>query len=331
MPQFSDITSSTENGQPRMLNINAFMNRVFFLSVIIFTLFNLSAAQKRIDLEITAQPTAKEIHGGGKLTVNLQVRNLGTAVASEVEVHGLSRVDMGTLLSGSATQGSCETLKNTLYLPPPFVCVLGTIKAGESVFISLEIQVLDFDQPPLDLQTQRFLENYQEIIELNQGIKGYFTVSGNVNEEDMENNRASFTVKALPSLNKAPRIEIISPKNESEFVNPVQNPIAIPVIFKAFDSDGKIQRISVDDEQYQISSDGIQYTFVYRGKTYTAREFEKIYGKDLEAKEKEVIQIGKDTYRFNIRNPKYGLNRFTVTVIDDGGRITTKQFEYSVK
>ncbi len=175
--------------------------------------------------------------------------------------------------------------------------------------------------------------------------------------EKSQQDSANIIVKAFPSKNIPPRIELISPKQDIEVIKPLNKQIEVPISVKAFDIDGKITKVVIDGDYDQNTLpqtffENGQNLYSFGGKKYTTQEWKNLYQTtmlDLYAKLKEdpdyedklieareanlrtMTLSSKDTYTFKVKNLHYGENQIHIAAYDNGNRVSGEILKFFVK
>jgi hypothetical protein len=188
-------------------------------------------------------------------------------------------------------------------------------------------------------------------------IHGAYLVACGRCTEKSQKRSANIIVKAFPSKNIPPRIELISPKQDIEIIKPLNKQVEVLVSVKAFDIDGKITKVVIGGDYDQntlpqtVLENG-QNMFLLGGKKYTAQEWGNLYQTmmlDLYAKMKEdpdyedklieaeeanqktMTLTGKDTYTFKVKNLHYGENQIHIGAYDNGNQVNGVMLKFTVK
>lgn len=319
--------------------------RILLVCFVMLTLSIFGFAQSKVDLEIKTQTASETARGGEPFSYTIIITNVGFAKATDVKLINEPENSL-KLVANSTSKGNCRfekaDYKANLY------CSLGDLEIGETVTIIVEVKINDFGgEPKIDLsqipESPRMLETLEKLAETvniqkkpnsSRTLIANIDVSAEESEENRENNHAEVFAELLPSKNKPPRLEIISPKRETTFIKPLNKQIEIPIIIKAFDLDGKIAKVTVgDSSRIQFIYEDNQQKYVIDGKKYTKQELQEIYENEELLKSLEVTAnlTGKDTYTYIAKNFTYGTNTISIDAVDDGGRRTSETIEFVVK
>ena len=314
---------------------------LLFGCVFIFSFCSNSIAQSKVDLEVkvTAPDTAQ---GGESFSYTVTVTNKGNAKATDVvQINEPSDVTrLLTLVSGLSSKGNCEKYEYQFRLR--LSCEIGDLEPDESVTITVQSTIAEFGGEQ-ETETQRAsretitkaLGSFGSNGGTNQNPAGSplgnIHVSAAETEENQENNRTEIFANLLPSKNIPPRVKILSPKNEAVIARPAKKLTKVEFIIKAFDPDGKIEKVTVNTQQFYISVEYPENRIVIEGKSYSIKEvednkeeFRKYFGGDAK-------KIGKDTYSFTIENPRYGFNNIFVEAHDNGNRVGYASVRLTIK
>lgn len=325
--------------------------QLLFIFALILLQNLICLAQNKVDLELKTETSSKVVNGGEKFTVTLTVTNLSQQTAENV-TFGLDSDSIFSISPIVLNQEKCELYNERLF------CRVKSLKGGESTVAKIEIQVRDFgDISELSEDFRKILSTASESTKIiasdlqrKLGVGDHSieisarTFSGcETFDTNLENNDGRFTLRGFPSKNIPPRIEIVSPKNTTTIIKPLGKAVEVPITIKAFDVDGKLERVNVNEQNYQseqnyqIVFEGNQMKIVFEsklvfdGKQITEQKVET--NKESLAKSfgGDISKTGKDTYRYIWKNLKYGRNRIIFDVIDNGGRSALKLLEVEVK
>lgn len=317
------------------MNITANLSKNLLMFSLILSFFGAicfaqEEKENKFDLEVTAQAASETARGGETFSYTVTVKNTGAATATNVIL--MQDGDLGET-TASASAGVCALLKESAQIPKPFQCRLGDIEKGESVIINFSIRLKHFGGEPEEYNRSPVMlpsitgqsENSKK------SIIADINVTSEETEANTENNIVTIRAELLPSTNLPPRIEIVLPKVESTYIKPLTKKLEIPLLIKAFDPDGKITKVRVNEQNFQIIIEDNQYKFVFGGKKYTAQEaedrreeLEQYFGGD-------AVSNGNGTYSYVLKNLKYGINRVFVDTTDDGERFASTSLEIEVK
>lgn len=319
------------------------LSKILLICFVIFTADISNFAQSKVDLNVTARSISETAHGGEKFSYSITVSNIGSAKATDVKLVSEPEKNV-TLIGNSISKGTCRFAKDSY--KANLYCSIGDIDVGETVLIAVEAKIDDFGGEPAIVSSDT-TSNAQIIALLNLMKKSdtqkknnpLGTLAADVDvsaeefEDDRENNRSKVFVQLVPSKNLPPRIEIVSPKRETAFTKPLNKPIEIPIVIKAFDLDGKIDRVIVSDvDSPQFVFEDNRYKYIINGKKYTKEELEEGYKNEEFVKSLEVraVSTGKKTYIYTAKNFVYGSNRISVSAFDDGGRSASQDVEFTI-
>ena len=275
-----------------------FFLRLFLLNLSVFISAGICFGQNKFDLEILVQPAADTARGGEKLSYSITVKNLGSAKATDV-IFIQDEPKLVKFISYVPSEGQCEVDENKGHVDRLLRCRLGDVEAGESILVLIEATVDDFGDTSETTDAKKIpnfpVSPLESFIESNS--LGRIDVRASEMEENLKNNSAELIVKLLPSKNIPPRVEIVSPKDETTVAMRAGKAAEVTLTIKAYDPDGKIKKVLVDDPQYspQVFIEDNQYKWLYEGRKYTAQELEN-YLKTTKPIEREAVRTGKDTY-----------------------------------
>jgi uncharacterized repeat protein (TIGR01451 family) len=311
------------------------VRNVFAVSVLLLFFCTIGFAQGKVDLEIKVQTASETARGGETFSYTVTVSNNGSAKAVNV-IFIQSESNEADFVSYIPNKGDCEAGKGNSNIERVLRCRLGDIEVGESVTTVISLKINDFDE---------ISENVNLIDSLPTTIKGtsyehnlseYVEVYAENGEENREDNSARVFAKLLPSKNKPPRIEIVSPKQDAVFVKPLNKELEVSIVVKAFDADGKIVKVVVSDGsnlKYGFIVENGQIKYVVGGVKYTVEEFEKAAEDERfrNSLETRAELTGRDTYSYTAKNFSYGDNPVFIYAVDDGGRQTRATVAINVK
>ena len=320
----------------------------FIVSILILAANVFCFAQNKIDLELKVQTAAETVRGGEKFFFTFVINNIGSEKATDV-IFIQDEETMARFVSFVPSKGNCEIIK-IRGSSDKLSCKLGDLEIGESVNILIEAQAeewgdisqiketskekslyAELNKKPLQLLGERFENGTSENLPFEHKISVEGWASSESNEINGDNNRVRFDIKLQPSLNIPPRVEILSPVDQSVVIKSIKDAMELPIKIKAFDPDGKIRKVEVLEQNFQIIVEDNQYKFVFGGKKFTAQEVEdnreslkKYFGGNAQP-------AGDNTYTYIWKSLKYGKNKISVTAIDDGGRYALDSLEIEVK
>lgn len=320
-----------------------FFSKVFLLIFAAFSSNFLCYAQDKVDLEINVQAASNTVYGGETLLYSVTVRNIGSARAKSVS---LLQATHREIVSMIARLGNCEKVESITPIPYPYVCELGDLEQNQSVTLNFEIKIEDFgceneagnsglNKEPL----RKFADEIQRVAGNGEKIKNrgsfiteiYATSQGH--EDNKENNKFELFANLLPSKNLPPYLEIISPNPYEELIV-IRDPQKLTkIIFKikAFDPDGKIQKVIVNAQQTDISYDPSDEKAIIDGKKYSMDELKNNDELIRKIEGSEAVKTAENTYTFILENPKLGSNWIFVKAYDNGNRVNTTSVMITVK
>jgi len=322
-----------------------FLKNLFFVSGILIILGASGFAQSEADLEVSSLTSSQSVRGGEKLIVTVTVNNVGQKSAENV-YFGLNFQLQDSIVSAIPNRGKCEIQKGNQHV----VCRLENLKNGESVSAAVEIKVDhfgDISQPanddrlpdispgnlpvdPLGTITTDPVKNLSQP-DGGRDIDIYFFANSESIDANRENDDGRITIRALPSKNIPPRVELVSPKNESVRIKPLNKTLEIPLVIKAFDPDGKITKVRVVEQNFQIIFEDNQYKFVFGDKKYTGQEAEDHKEELAQYFGGDAAPNGDGTYGYIWKNLRYGRNRVFIEAEDDGERGDVTYLDIEVK
>ena len=311
------------------------MKKIILTVVFLLFVNSFAFAQNKVDLEISVQPSSATARGGELFSYTITVSNIGSAKATDVNLINVAE-GLITFVSNSAGRGACRLdkpdYKTNLY------CSVGDLEAAETVTILVQIRIADFGDTS-DSSKAELPDGLLDALEAlgdksrksNIQVNSIGTVWGSAQEaeENIENNQAGIYVQLLPSLNNPPRIEAVSPKNDAVVIKSVKESLEVTVVVKAFDPDGKIERVTIPKGDYQIDWEDRKY--IIEGKKYTDEDIRSDPNYFRRFFEMEIKPSSKDTYTFVLKNVKYGRNIFFVSATDDGGRSASLRLDFTIK
>jgi hypothetical protein len=319
-----------------MPNILTFIKFLLFAALNLTICVTICPAQNKTDIEVTAQAAAETARGGETFSYTVTVKNIGPAKATRVI---LMQDGNSGETSASPSAGTCALLKESSQIPTPFQCRLGDLEKGESVIINFSIKIHDFGGEPEESMNSPtalptlpdFNQSPESQADQSKTTLADIDVSAEETDENSENNRAVVRAELLPSKNLPPRVAVISPKSEIVIVKPISKSLEVPLIIKAFDPDGKITKVRVLEQNFQIIIEDNQYKFVFGGKKYTAQEAEDRHEELASYFGGDAVQNSDGTYGYVWKSPRYGKNRVSIDAVDDGGRTGSTTLEIEVK
>jgi len=336
------------------------------LPVILTVLFLglVSVAQETPDLERKAETSVKKVRGGETFFYTFTVTNRADKTVKDVLLaHEIE--EKLTLISASVTRGSYRTVSsNYRTRGKRILAELGDIEGYASASLTIEAKVVDWGdisaplaglrgtgdgsgpfREPLRVLRDGSQAGDQKTIE--DGKPAEFSTSlvmdfphvrygeGYYLEHD---DSPRLTIALLPSRNIPPRVQIISPKTEAVFVKPLTKEIEVPIGIKAFDPDGAIKKVVVQDMYnppkfgLKMEDDGV-YKYVVAGKTYTQEEMDERRGDDKFSAlyENRLPITASGNYSYTAKRFMYGINMISICATDDGGRETCTDTSFTIK
>jgi uncharacterized repeat protein (TIGR01451 family) len=312
-------------------------NFLFSLSLII-GFCNFCFAQKNVDLDVKSESSSEIARGGETLSYTITVSNIGLAKATNV-ILTTEPDNLIKITSNAASKGKCEEYISGNYARKSLRCHLEDVDVGEIITIVVDVKVVDFgdisdntirDAPTISpfFKLPSSAINSEPVKERNPISTTY--INAKESEENTENNRAKAFAELLPSKNIPPRVQIISPKNETVITRSTKKLSKVTFTIKAFDPDGTIEKVFVNTQQFEISVEHPENRIIIEGKSYSSKEVEE--NKDLQKYwGGEATKVSKDTYTFTLKNPKYGLTQMFVDATDNGGRSATAHVRLTVR
>lgn len=314
----------------------------YILSVLCLTFFfcTIVFAQDKVDLEIKVQTASETARGGETFSYTVTVSNIGSAKATDV-IFIQDDPKIASFVSNVPTKGNCKVDGENWSVNRVLRCNLGDMEAGESIVTVIELKIHDFggeevsENPAISDSIKNMNESMERLgINTKTDSKGTsigdVDVSAEEEEENRENNRSEVFAELLPSKNIPPRVEIITPKEETVITRSAKKLSKVTFTIKAFDPDGKIEKVFVNTQQFHISVQYPENRIIIQGKSYSIKEFEE--NKELQKYiGGEATQVGKDTYTFTLENPMYGHNSIFVEATDNGKRSGSTSVRFRVK
>jgi len=300
----------------------------------------LTFGQSKVDIEIKVEFSRDSVRGGEELPFTATVRNIGQERATDVI---LTTGEYGPLniISGEPDLGKCVLGKGPHQ--DKFRCEFGNIGPGASATIRGIIKIADWDvsTDPREIEAAKGLVEAMQRAYPNSDTQpvdersnlGTFWVAPAEAEDNRDNNYADLKIKVLPSVNKAPQIKILSPKNEGTLIRPAGQPFSYAVSIEAGDIDGKVVAVTVVEPKHDIRPVGMNekgYLFEYEGVQYSAVELEEYLRKNPPS-QRLATQTGKNTYAYTMTDPPYGHNQLHVTAVDDSGREANTWISFEIK
>lgn len=323
--------------------------------------------QQDSDLEITVETPSGPVRGGESFSYTAKVRNSGTAKAVDVVL--LNEPAAGTSIKTSQpSTGSCEPPKRSG--DREVRCSLGDLLPNAEVTIAFSVEIIDFDvsaigmlgelptldtrpanipgdpakakpimeEPPTDykgpVNKKASIDSAKAKPTIEEPPTDIATlyVAGTDLESNDENNALSVKMIVRPSANRAPELEIVSPRDSEVLTRPANRRTNFTITARAVDPDGTIDRVVVKDPSsfpLPTVEDGV-YKFLYLGKTYTAEELET-YLSANPAEERVARRTAKDTFAYTLTDPDYGYSPIVVVAYDNLGRSTFRSVVVSVE
>jgi hypothetical protein len=314
---------------------------------------------KYANLEITGE-TVETVRGGETFFYKFTITNNSPTTAKNVISYQELDSSEGTrrkfyLVSVSANQGECETNRVSKYKPLIFVrCRFGDIQGYATVNYTTEVKLAewgDISQPISEKTSNSYSKSViltktskEESLEIERKEKNdvskilqihYPDTTSENDEQKKEQFIKKLSIKTFPSKNIPPRIEQVSPKQNAVIIKPLNKQIEVLVSVKAFDIDGKIEKVRVSDQSnldFSFVFEGNQMKILFDGKTYTKDEWEILSEDEDFMKSREVIalNVGKDTFTYNAKKLNCGENRVLLMAIDNKGRSASLTVKFNV-
>ncbi len=326
-----------------MSALTKILSDFLLISSLIILFCNFCFAQKNVDLDIRSESSTETARGGENFSYTITVSNIGLAKATNV-ILTTEPDNLIEITSNALSKGTCEEYISGNYARKSLRCRLEYVDVGEIITIVVGVKVTDFgdisnntigDAPSISpfFKLPSSTINSEPVKERNPISSTY--IDAEEAEENKENNRAKAFAELLPSKNIPPRVQIISPKNELSFIKPLNKQLEIPIVIKAFDVDGNIEKVTVDDDnsRFKFVVEDNQTKFSIDGKTYTKEELE-LAEKDegfYKSFENKANLIAKDTYTYTAKNFIYGRNIIRIMAFDEGGRSSSQSIEFDIK
>ncbi len=316
-----------------MINLSTQRKHLFFTSLLLLLLNTFCFSQSNIDSDIKVQPASETARGGENFSYALTVTNIGNAKATDVIL--VQDEPKGTeFISYIPSRGKCIVEEYKYQIDRKLQCKLDDIEVDNSITVSVEIKFDDFDyfepkKGSLPKNEETYIEMRKSLIKKSNLI-GNIYVSAEEKEENSDNNAAQLFVEVLPSKNIAPRITILTPKDQSVFMNLAKKPTTVTFSIQAFDPDGIVERVRIRQFTVLIETPG-NIIYLINGKKYTMRELSENKSIFEETFIGDAVKIGKDIYTFTFKNPQIGMNEVSIEAIDNGGRIGTASIDFTVK
>lgn len=292
------------------------------------------------------ETAVKSIYGGEKFTITVKAVNHSSQTATETYFNLNLNDDNSSLLvisSAIPSQGKVEFYNEKRRV----ICRFGDIKGGETAIAKIELQIAEFgDVSQIDKELYAKLStlsesariamsNFQRRLGKDDKSEEIY-IRGSVGEaefeENLENNTFRFHIKAFPSKNIPPRVEIISPKNEAVFNKPADKTLEVPIIVRVIDPDGKSEKVVlvIQPNVSYIWEDN-QQKFIINGKKYTYQEMQGKVEQFLRFFEMKLKSESEDIYTVTLKDLSYGKNTFLIKATDDLGREGIAQLDITVK
>jgi hypothetical protein len=320
-------------------------------------LAQMTPTRSGVDLEVTVQFASETARGGEPFSYTARIANIGDAKATEVFF--VNEVDSSLEITGAVPgKGRCE-IEGPSYRPT-LRCSLGDLDAGEAVEISIATRLFDDFGGPNELEiNERTLKDFalsglpktdkETLSDLPDALPTSYRndendeaadtrkligdlATGSVESDiNLKNNEIDIRVNVLPNRNAAPQIKITTPQRDAVLTRPAKKSTKFTVTIQASDPDGTIERVIVDDPNHTphpVIEDG-QYKFVYEGKTYEAKELDDLLKANPVGR--TAKQTGKNSFVYTVTDPPYGRNRVSVTAVDNGGRRSFANVDFTVK
>lgn len=299
---------------------------------------------------VTGFASVESIHGGEKFSYTFTVKNLTGETATNVRFdHDLE--SLISFVSASVSQGKFHVNDG---FPPDLWCEFGDLQGYASATLTIEVKVRDWgdtSQPespymadlekllgkmgnlPRDSDSEGEGQKDQQppARKFSKGATLYQIYLPHVRCDNCDQTQPArgstlLMIEVLPSKNIPPRVELITPKENQAIVRSVDRPGEVVLNIKAYDPDGSVVKVMVQDPQFFAPNDmfvdaGIRKIKI-QGKVYTLEELAE-NPEPYKYYERLAVKTGKDTYTYTLRNLRFGFISLAVTAIDNGGRYST--------
>jgi len=324
--------------------------RLLIIVLAVFVLGTPGYSQEKAVLEVKGEASPKNIRGGEKMVYSFTVTNTSGVPAKDITI--IHKLLAGfDFVSANVTQGAYETnLRVTSAGTPKIWAHFGDLQGYAGATLTIEVKALEWGDisennsdksPPLG----------------NGGVRAYIDqLKGKKRDETLPPGasavridypslfcgecvkpdatyRESISIALLPSTNIPPRVKILTPKEEQAVVRRADRPGEVTLQINAFDPDGSIQKVSVEDPEFFgpndifYDEDGVRKMKI-QGKVYTVEELED-NPEPLKYYERFAAKTGPGTYTYTLKNLRFGYHVIHVTAYDNGGRGATNTVRFT--
>ena len=320
---------------------NQSLQKIFAVILAILAISNFCYSQEHPVMGIQAETAKKSVRGGEKLVYSFTVTNTSGVTARDVTLnHDFLRGF--EFVSANVTQGTYETnLRVTSTGTPQIWAHFGDMQGYAGATLTIEVKALewgDISEKNSDKNAPLGPGDVREYIDKMRGKTRDESLPPGAHAVRIdypsifcgecvkpEPTALDFiTVALLPSTNIPPRVKILTPKEEQAIVRRVDRPGEVVLQINAFDPDGSIQKVSVEDPEFFGPSDifydedGVRKMKI-QGKVYTLEELED-NPEPLKYYERFATKTGPGTYTYTLKNLRFGYHVINVTAYDNGGR-----------
>lgn len=289
-------------------------------------------AQTGHELEVSIIPSSTTARGGEHFNFKVIVKNRGDAKAVDVKIV-VTDFRSGEFISVTPTAGTCS-IERPRGENVKLRCVFGDLEAQAEAHADVSIKFFDRDEITVHPNARKLAEMLKaDISEDSDELIATVLTGGRDIDRNRENDVAYLHLKLLPSRNLRPKVRIISPQPNSNFVKPLNGELTFTIRVEALDPDGKIEKVIVEDPFHTIRPVSIaengEFEFLYMGKTYSASELE-LHTRTSPPVENRAAKVGTNIYEFVVTRTECGANRFRIDAIDDGGRVGSATLDLMV-
>jgi uncharacterized repeat protein (TIGR01451 family) len=289
-------------------------------------------AQTGHELEVSIIPSSTTARGGEHFTYKVIVKNRGDEKAVDVKIV-IQDFRSGEFISITPTAGTCS-IERPRGENVKLRCVFGDLAAQAEAHADVSVKFFDRDEVTVHPSARKLAEMLKaEVPDDPDELIATVLAGGRDVDRNRENDVAYLHLKLLPSRNLRPKVRIISPQPDSTFVKRLNEGLSLTIRIEAVDSDGKIEKVIVEDPFHAIRPVSIaengEFEFLYMGKTYSASELE-LHARTSPPVENRAAKVATNIYEFVVTRTECGANRFRINAIDDGGRVGSATLDLMV-
>ena len=346
------------------------LSRSLFTGSVVLLLLSLSVSstsgQGKPEIEVKVEASSDVARGGEAFPFTITITNIGTVKADDVVLRTLESVSFFELMSGLSSKGNC--VKSGYDSDEVLRCKIGDLLPGESVTIEVQSKIEEIGDrseseepfgpngemvaapppppPPANRSVGESAQREDLLFKRREALSSTVdastlsdgdgtnlaSIDAYASNEHREsgNSRASLKVTVLPSRNIPPRLQIVNP-TLARLKKSITRTLNVPISIKAFDPDGQITRVRVNDQKkydemvaanpFRRTYEGADSKYFIGDREFTAEDLNAFYMELSEKAAASAQRSGKDTFDFLWKDLRYGRNDIHFRATDNGGRV----------